>query len=541
MFLGAEVQDLGGNWRVLALDLDLRSPIVVPAETLGNMVTTQDHIPGSLLLPALHGWLHQLFGADTTQAIASGAVQVRNAYPAVNGRRLFPVPASLFKLKEGNECTNYLRSEPTDNQQRKQLRVGFVSVDALPLNATGGVLGVETSAITHATIEDEKQRPTEKVGGVFTYQAIRPGQRLMAELWIDGTLLESSVDFSGWLEKAPKSLRIGRAKKDDYGQVDLTCREITLEKPTAASDELTVWLTSPTLLRDKALAPVMSVEGLCDALRELLGVGLEVRTSNEQPCAFLRPWRDDGWNNAWQMRRATRFGIAPGSCVTFKVDGSLTEDLLARIQARGIGERRGEGYGELLFNPPLLSGLEVQRKEIIVDRPEQKAAGTLKKTDFTLALQRRTARLAIRRKALAVDERFRSEMGWRSGNSPLPPNTQLGALRSLMESLKDKTGLQRISAWLNAVQNNEKRRDKWPLATQERLAFHLDTEDPRRIWETLGLNLKPLPEHDPAALQDEMYIEAIKSLWLTAISRQLNENNRQPGDRQSGKEANHGA
>ncbi len=529
------------DWRVVALDLDLEAPVIVPAETLGNVVTSQDHIPGSLLLPALHGWLHHLLGAGTTSAVASGAVQVRNAYPASGGLRMFPVPASLFKLKEGDDTINQLCGEALDKRQRKQLRAGYVASDALP-EVPARVVSVDRIAVTHATIEDNSQRPTGAVGGVFTYQAVRPGQRLVSELWISRSLCESEDALADWLSIAPKFLQIGRAKKDDYGCVSLSCREVLQSPPEAKEGNLTVWLVSPILLRDAALAPVMDAAGLAEHLAVALGLDREaLKPSQGQPSAYLRPWRDDGWNSAWRMRRATRFGIAPGSCVSFHVSGTLTAQALARVQAAGIGERRGEGYGELVFNPKLLAELEVPIQEMDLDIPPTHEVNDPSETDFSAALQRRAARLAIRRKALECAEGFRRGIGWMSGRSPLPPNTQLGALRALMESVHDQAGLDRIASWLTAVEGNEKRRDKWPDDTKRALANHVQEESAESIW--VSLNLFPGPTalkgHDASALARAMRVEAVKTLWLTAISTQLNDNSRSPDERKEHQEVGH--
>ncbi len=534
----------GGQWRVIALDLDLNYPVIVPAETLGNVVTTQDHIPGSLLLPALDVWLRGLLADQTTSALASGAVQVRNAYPSANQQRLLPVPASLFKLKEDEETINQLKDEAPDKRQRKQLRAGYVAADAV-FEVPGRVAKVDTIAVTHATIADETQRPTGAVGGVFTYQAIRPGQRLMAELWISRALCADDTKFKDWLDGAPEQvLRIGRAKKDDYGQVAIAAyREIKPPVPDTDPESLTVWLVSPLLLRDAALAPVTDVAGLAEQLGVALGLGSAgLQPRRDHQGVFLRPWRDEGWNNAWQMRRATRFGIAAGSCVSFAVHGSLDPRTLARVQANGLGERRGEGYGELRFNTPLLANPDVICRALNLDRPVAEATGNATVTDFSRAVQRRAARLAIRRKAAERAHSFRRDLGWTSGASSLPPNTQLGALRALMESAHDQTGLERIAAWLAAVQRTKTRSVKWPEATQARLQQHLDA-DSTTIWGTLDLVTGPLalPGHDQEALTQEMRVEAVKTLWLTAISAQLNENNRAPDNREKPQESGHGA
>lgn len=544
--LGAEAAGSPGpHWRVVCLALDLQSPVIVPADTLGNMVTTHDHIPGSLLVPALNPWLRELLGDKTTGALARGAVQVRNAYLAAGARRLLPVPAALFKLKEGTATINQLHGAPGDKRQRKQVRAGFVAVDGLPLGDNAALL-VETLATTHATIDDSVQRPTAAVGGVYSYKALRPGQRLLSELWIDTAVIPAGVVFEDWLNKqAPKSLRIGRAKKDDYGRVALSCQEVKAQELCApAATGLTLWLASPLLLRDEALAPVLNAQGVAQALSAALGVSVRPRSDGDG--VFLRPWRDDGWNNAWQMRRPTRFGLAPGSCFAFEVEPVPSADALARLQARGLGERRGEGYGEVVFNAPLLAEppqTPLKRIELRPHKPPRKPSGNLQPTSFSRALQRRAGRLAIRRKALEQDAKFRENLGWRSGDAPKPPNTQLGALRALMESLHDADGLARIQAWLEATQANAKRQDKWPAATVTTLRDHIDNDKLESIWTSLEIpgGPEPLPDHNRRALAAELRIEAIKTLWLTAISRQINANNRASTIGSARQEANHGA
>lgn len=571
------------GWHRCILDLELRSPVLVPDATLGNLVTTRDHIPGSLLLPALDRWLAALLADRRTLALAAGAVQVRNAYPAPGGERLLPVPAALFKLKEGETYSNHLFREPAPphhppdhpgpppaaRPQRKQQRSGYVGRTGLPRRApTDGsgeaqpeVLQVSSTAITHATLDDESQRPTERVGGVFTYQAIRPDQRFQAEVWISKGLIAELP--SDWLRAAPRTIRIGRAKKDDYGQVQVTARMAEPADPPDAK-VLTVWLASPLLLRDAALNPSADPAVLARSLESELGVRLTPRPRGAgRPAAgsgrpvpepdqgtaqFARPWRDEGWTNAWQMRRPTRFGLAPGSCFAFDVEGRLDSAALARLEARGLGERRGEGYGELVFNALLLADAEVPVLPVGGSAPGGSAdsaadTGTPADPRFTAALERRAALLAIRRRASEHEQAFRARLGWSGGTAPRPPNTQLGALRALFEPLRDPAGLQRIASWLAALQRNPARREKWPQDTQEVLAAQVAESAIDAVWTALGLPDGPaaLTQDRRDLLKRELRCEALRALWLAAISRQLNENNRtgQPSDRPAG--GTHGA
>ncbi len=547
LILSAPESNDSGDWNRLAIELDLETPVLVPAETLGNVVTTRDHIPGSLLLPALDRWLRALLGGRTTSALAAGAIQVRNAYPAIDRQRLLPVPAALFKLKDGDVYTNHLPNDPEGKAQRKQQRLGYVGAAGLPWlgadgSATPGVLTVDTLTVTHAAIEDGPQRPTSRVGGVFTYQALHPRQRhfecFIAELWISTSLVPELPN--GWVEACPAHIRIGRAKKDDYGRVRVSCRVETAPSGTRAAHRLTLWLTSPLLLRDSALRPVLSVQGVLDGLTQALNAGVtqsdHIRLSVPAPesarnPSFVRPWRDDGWINAWQMQRPTRFGLAAGSCVLIEADREIPAGRLARVQARGLGERRAEGYGEILIDAEILG-------EPTVPALGAKARGTpakkasvpglvpLEPSGFTRALQRRAARLAVERRVLQRDRALRRKIGWESGDRPQPPNTQLGALRALMETLRDPSGLQRVAGWIDAIEGNDDRRAKWPQRTLQKLRTHI--ADVEAIWCDLGLPDGPqaLAGHDREALARELRCEAIRALWLVAVSRQLNENNR---------------
>lgn len=541
--LDSAIKHDGLSWHVLRLELDLETPVVVPDKTLGNVVTTRDHIPGALLLPALDGWLRKLLRGRTTAALAAGAVQIRNAYPLADDERLVPVPAALFRLKDDDAYSVHLAEEPADQKQRKQQREGFVGVRCLPVDVKRDAAQqpqralhrVDRIAVTHATIADQEQRPSAAVGGVFTLEAIHPKQRFAAQLLIAEHLVADLPEH--WLNACPAKIRVGRAKKDDYGSVRLRCREDALDAPEASDTYLSVWLASPLILRDEGLAPVMDTkaftEALSHAIKDALGRPDDQAEARDQAVkltlekAFVRGFRDDGWNNAWQMQRPSRFGLAAGSCLRYRIDRAIPADVLAQVQARGLGERCAEGYGELLFNAPLLASSEV---DVAIDdnaESDEAAASNrpaaVAKTDFTRALQRRSGRLEIARRVNEHEQTFRGELCWRMGK---PPNTQLGALRAQLEGLTDQAGLNRIRAWLTAVEGNANRQSKWPTDARRILRAHLDEEN--AIWQSLDLPAGPheLPGHDRAGLATELRLEAIRALWLTAISRQLNENNR---------------
>jgi CRISPR-associated protein Csx10 len=171
------------GWHVLALDLTLLSPVVIPDGTAGNVIATRDHIPGALLLPALDKTLRQLLGErghELTAHLAAGRVQIRNGYLCEGSERLLPAPLCLMAEKEHpGAIINELYGHRSDGIQRKQLRTGYLPVKGVARNGSekSPVRNPDKIAATHAVIDDQVQRPTKTVGGVYTYEAIAPGQR----------------------------------------------------------------------------------------------------------------------------------------------------------------------------------------------------------------------------------------------------------------------------------------------------------------------------------------------------------------------------
>ena len=75
---------------------------------------------------------------------------------------------------------------------------------------------------------------------------------------------------------------------------------------------------------------------------------------------FSRMTLIEGWSGVHGLPRKPDQAIAPGSTFVFQIGKDLDkekerelEEKLNKFQKQGIGERRNEGYGRVLFNPPL--------------------------------------------------------------------------------------------------------------------------------------------------------------------------------------------
>ncbi len=516
-----------GEWHVIELELDIITPVVVPAETLGNVVSTRDHIPGALLLPALDKKLRRMLGnrsGELTGLLASAMIQIRNAYPEGAGERMIPVPAALMAEKENPaNIINSLFGLQNDGIQRKQLRMGYLPAGGLPNVGPGHnpVYSVKLTSSTHATIDDEKQRPTEDVGGVFTYEAIRAGQKFRSRILISKSVMDTLPELSMLEEK----IRIGRAKKDDYGQVTVRASAVgNIASAEIHGSTFDLTFVSPLLARDEKLRPITDQVAFVGWLEKKLVTGLVCEAASS------RTFRDDGWNNAWNEPRPTRFGIAAGSSFRFVMKGDMSNAIamLQKIEKEGLGERRGEGYGEVRINPPILlakkppvlseNSLQVRENQISADK---RTNLRLKQTTFTAQLLHRAWRKEIRRQAYSSGK-FHNAI---SIFSKKPGSSQLGALRSIFEG----NYFDVLDSWLVHLREIKNRESKWPKQTLEVLDKFAKNKD--EIW--AYIDVKDLPELEGLDIRSGIAAEATRIFWLTAISL--------AAEGAQGKGENHGA
>lgn len=517
-----------GRFQCIALDLALLSPVVVPDRTLGNVVSGRDHIPGTLLLPALDAALRRALGDHgeaLTTLLASGRIQIRNAYPARGDLRLLPVPLAFEAEKEvPSKLRNGFFKRPETAVQFKPLRAGYVPETFVPAldGLRSPVQSAQTIALTHATIDDRVQRPTTDVGGVYTYEALVPGQAFRAELWIEDGLVGS---LDALCRALPGEVRIGRAKKDDYGRVALRATPAAAPhgEQSGSRGNLTLWLVSPLLARDARLVPVCDADRLARWLESQAPDGTAVAVVEDRCRAF----REEGWMNAWGEPRPSRMGLAAGSCVKLHFNPPLPGNVLARWQAAGLGERRGEGYGEVRIDPGLLAG-EHPPREALPASVKGSCGGDVPVTEFTRQLHRNAWRILIRAHVLTHADAIARSMGWTAGK---PGNSQIGALRSQFEGWSGDSDRERFRTWWTHLTETANRAEGWPAECRDKSRNPIGRfgEGPDAVWVALaesGLraeDLPCLPGHRRDEMKTAMAAEATRIYWLGVIGATLDQ------------------
>ncbi|MBI1759059.1 MAG: hypothetical protein HYR62_07525 [Actinobacteria bacterium] len=485
-----------GGRHTVRLELQVITPVVVVDRVLGNIVTTRGEITGTVMLPALLPHLRRDGGLGLAD------LRIGDAVPAVRADDgglvpALPVPASWHRTKKGqgpvviNAATT--RLDAGDQPKPVRGRVARLGSDRWRQVEAAEAIS------THAVVDDEARRPTTTGGGVFTYLGLEPGTLLVSDVVIP-------ADATLHLQ-AGATLRLGRSRKDDFGQVRVIgVRELPtpVGEPAPTNHDgdggrlLRVWCVSDVLLHDERLAPDPSPHRLAAVLAAALGMtdgavkAVAVTGEDERRPTVVEATRRDGFARRWGRPRRTQVALRAGSVVTLRLaEGArINPARVIDVERDGVGDRTTEGFGRLLLNPP----------ELRVDKPavergtppgtatathsDKEAPGWVPPTTphpLELAAWRRQ----IRRRAAerTTDAARREEII--PGLARLP-RAQLGGLRSQLERLALPSGNAAVAEWFDAITAVKRRETQWGEALPRARALLLD--DPGLVWRLLGLD-----------------------------------------------------
>ena len=517
-------------WYRVPLTITTMLPVIIKAKTVGNIVETLDYIPGNKLLPLVAKKLSSL-GINIVEAISNNKLIITNATVAIDNKSGRPVPLALFHEKmsggfDKGQVYNQLIETPSEDKQLKGYRQGYVGQierqnDELRLP---DYAVVNTAIQTHNTIDDSSQRPTEEIGGVYSYQAIEAGTTLQAQLRLTQDLVDVlQQKDSQWWNKLKGTENIGTSKKDDYGLV-----EIKIKKPlkieaqdNIVSDkdleeyQLIVWLLADMLIRDRTLRPSIALTDFQRALEQALNSGLsegkEIKLTlklkddsvDSIPLAYIRQRRTESWQQSWCLPRPSLTGLMAGSCIKFSLKTNLElaelNQRLAYLSIVGVGERTIEGYGQISFNDPLLNQnvSEISAKTIVDSNNERtietaKITSKQKSFNYAQSLEKQAWRNIINNAAasLASNPRSREQLlgikviGTDDNKESCPSMSQLGNLRSVISRLCEPQDINLVTNWLDSTR--EKRAKKWEKTNDGLNKIAALVTSSRKIWDELA-------------------------------------------------------
>ena len=354
--------------------LTLQAPLLITApEGDANSVHSMGFIPGSTIRGAVASRLNPTSNAAMfKQYILSGQVCYLNAYPTVNGQRALPMPVSLRKEKYGDETHDlaYYSGQPQvendwPDEQLQGVEAPFVSLDQADLTAAVATL----DSRVHQQRDRSAGRAYESRGTIFTYEALEAGQKFQGIIAISGKDKKETDNLWRGIKKAlDKRLSLGRSRNSRYGG----SASVTIESPrdheTAGAiriirGELTrgsifcVFLTADYVGRTPELGQP-DPTAFRQEITELIGENRVVVLRTRWAFRLV-----GGFNRKWGLQLPQTLALRAGSLLVLKAKDDIPCNDLLAIERTGLGERRAEGFGRVVF-------LEKQNKTCTISDKE---------------------------------------------------------------------------------------------------------------------------------------------------------------------------
>jgi CRISPR-associated protein Csx10 len=484
-------------YRYLPYTLTLKSPAIIT--TLGgdpNSSSTLPFIPGSAVRGAVARALGDP-GEDTCRQqefqdlVLGGKVRYLHAYPSADGRRAVPVPVPLRRKKDepaGGASMNVMDLTSFDGhpvvdkdpgeywpeEQLVPLGPWFVTIGA----AQPVLLYPRMSARIHHQRDRQKGRAWKDAqgnthGAIFAFESLDAGQSFQGVIQLRG---ETDQE----LEQTEKRIRallgtvilVGRSRRAGYGGTaeiqweSSRGREIvgsgTRALQPAARDiskheHFRLLLTSACIARHAHTGQIDPA-----AVVELIEGRLDGRAR-----VVRRRWSFEpigGFNRKWRLELPQVLAVSAGSVFLLEAVQHIPADDLRAIENEGLGERREEGYGRILFLDAPLASITLRVPQEIPSIN----TGTGQPPQLVSDIEARIVWAHVARKIEEAAAVFAER-----AVSP-PTNSLIGRLRTPLRG-KPEEAIRTLTTWLRS--ENEAERLKRPAMEQlERCRVKVDSE-----------------------------------------------------------------
>ena len=339
-----------------------------------NMVATRDYIPGSVVMGLFAGEFIRKNSLDSNahtnptfyQWFLQGDVRFTNAYILSQAEReqfqkYFPIPLSI-QHEKNNENTFYDLLFPDDTVEQPVYEGGFGRMEGKRLYWQP----VNKSLNFHHQRDPEKG--TVREGMIFNYESMDANQAF------EGNILGGCEALKEVLAMFPnaQTAYIGRSRNAQYGKIrfEFISNEpeefvseidgFTANKLEIENGEVTLTLLSNTIICNDNGLSTMEVTELENLLRNSLGKSIVVKK------AFIKADEVENFVSVWRLRRPSEVCFKAGSCFLLEGISPEYKEKLFGLQRNGIGERRGEGFGRIVFgwqnNPDTYTLGKIERK-----------------------------------------------------------------------------------------------------------------------------------------------------------------------------------
>ena len=442
------------NARCVRFRIRTDTPVFIThlGESQGNHYGTRGYLPGAALRGFVMGALSasdpDWFAAHKTELL-SDSVRFLDAVPVHDGVVGIPSPRCFYEDKSdnhdehgsgnknesgngGKEIISVLTGSGDIPHGYKRAKLSaFCRLEGGTLHSwkadVGGVTRINRAAMSGAAEESDKN--------LFSVQAINGGQEFEnSGQEFEGYFFADNPELSGKISAClGGTVWLGADRYAGFGK----CTVLSMK-----AEEVPSWVSDygfregdviPDTLYLLAVSPLSMLDGNgapCGIDEAKLAGKLGVASVRVDGCAAALT-EFGGYNRTWGCRMACASMYERGSVFRLRFDGGVPAfDALRRVETEGLGIRRAEGLGQVLFlRNDLFENIRFREK---ADEPKEKSS------EQNRQVQARRKRYEwLTEKVPEVRE---------SGLS----NSQLGTLQSLCEASLSRGGNRdALDEWLD--------------------------------------------------------------------------------------------
>lgn len=357
--------------RCIRYRLRSEQPLILtdPGRSSGNTGETLGWIPGSAVrgavLSRLAAQAPELFAREK-QALLGDGTRFLDALPSRRGLAALPAIKGFYEDKQGTRLDRNIVTGAAVAEGHKRAKLGTCCAP----DPEKGVLrywSAETGGALRIGCEKEEKQDKQ----MFSVRYLEAGQEFEGCILLENTALAPHI--AGVFGD---TLWLGADRYAGFGKCSVEI-SVSDERPAwegaygyaagaPVGDTLYLLAVSPFTMLNAWGEP-------CGIDEEGLARRLGVNSVRLIHCS-TSVVQSGGYNRIWQCRAPTLRMYDRGSVFCLKCSGPPQPDALLRLQAQGLGVRRAEGCGQILFlRPELLEGV-VRKQSVPQEKPEKKAA-----------------------------------------------------------------------------------------------------------------------------------------------------------------------
>ena len=409
---------------------------------------------------------------DFNNLVLGGKVCYLNAYPRVEGRRSLPTLLSMRHQKDKQDNSSKIDLCAFDDEDWPEDELSAIGEGFLTIGlAKPQLFNPDISSRVHQQRDREKGRAWKDEAGkthgaIFTFESLDANQEFEGLIQMHGESDDELNDIEEQIKdllKEGEKLLFGRSRRKSYGGLasvswsDHRSSEVVggareglrpLSNDIVQNERFRVLLTSPAIVRNQRTGQIDPA-----FLEEAI-----VRLLHQKARKIRTLWSFDvigGFNRKWRLSLPQAMAVSAGSVIVLEAEEALSIDDLKKIEHKGIGERKTEGFGRILF-------LDMPQRYISLPKFIESPHNTTVDDDpggLVLDIEKRIVQGQIERK---IEEQA-AMLAQSAAN--LPNNSLIGRLRTQLRGPDHMKSLDTLTIWLDG---NDEQQLKQPAMDQLR-------------------------------------------------------------------------